>query len=475
MMITGAIAIAMALPAGTLAQKARPQPTPIPAPTGTPSAYPAYGTPAPGVATFRTQPGIPAKITLQQAIDVAAAKSPVLASARGNYHLAQVPVDLAHSAFFPNISATGTYTQTSGGTSGSRTTNSGSSFTQQGLTANLRQLIYDGGRVLAQLHSAQASEVVGLTTYQRSAQTLAFNVAQAYYTALQAHQATIIAAQVVAQNQVQENLVRAQISAGTTARADLATAELPTEQARVALVRAQGAELSAYAAFANTLGLDADTMVQPVDDTTNAPESALISPPISYDQALARALALRPDYVAAQNTVKAAEYNVRAARLGTWPTLEGNAAAGYNSTSLNGQAFQGTNQIGVTLNIPIFDQGITRAQTEQAQYQLDIAHSQLQSELLGVQLNVRQALVDLVSSQSALTQADAELRKAVQVLQSTQAQYRAGVTTLPLLLNAQVGLTQAQTDRNTALYALRQAQQAYRFAVGESDLSAIPT
>ena len=84
----------------------------------------------------------------------------------------------------------------------------------------------------------------------------------------------------------------------------------------------------------------------------------------------------------------------------------------------------------------------------------------------GIQLNVRQALVNLVAAYAALDQTNAELSKAQQVLQSTQAQYRAGVTTLPLLLNAQVGITQALTDEVTAVYTVRQAEQALLFAEG---------
>jgi outer membrane protein TolC len=84
----------------------------------------------------------------------------------------------------------------------------------------------------------------------------------------------------------------------------------------------------------------------------------------------------------------------------------------------------------------------------------------------GVQLNVKQALVALVSAKSALSSADVELYEAQVVLKSTQAQYRAGVTTLPLLLNAQVGLTQALSDQTTSVYTLRQAEQAFLYAEG---------
>jgi hypothetical protein len=57
------------------------------------------------------------------------------------------------------------------------------------------------------------------------------------------------------------------------------------------------------------------------------------------------------------------------------------------------------------------------------------------------------------------------------VLASTQAQFKAGVTTLPLLLNAQVGLTQALTDQSTAVYTLRQAEQAFLYAEGANGAS----
>jgi len=279
--------------------------------------------------------------------------------------------------------------------------------------------------------------------------------------------------QVVHQKEGQEILVTAQLRAGTASRVDLATAQLPTAQARVALVRAQGNQLSAFAAFANQLGLDASALVMPVNDTPANPAASLLTQQkADYDQAVARALLERPDYLAAQYTAQAAAYNVRAQRAGLLPTLTGNAAYGTNSTTATGTDFRSGGSAGVTLSIPIFDQGVTRVQIAQAQTQADIANSQLDESKLTVELNVRQALVGLISAEAAVGQSQAELSKAQEILRATQAQYRAGVTTLPLLLNAQVGLTQAQTDELNAVYALRQAEQTYLFALGENDMGA---
>lgn len=435
------------------------------------AAAPGYAQAVPQLpaSAVQTRPvaGVPAQVTLQQAIDIAVAKSPVLAAARANQQLAQIPVSLARSALFPNLSASATVTHNNQSTFAGR---SFGSNTSKGLNADVRQLIYDGGKLIAQLHQARVNAVAGTQTYDRQLETLAFDVAQAYYSALQAQSATQLAAQVVHQNEVQENLVRAQLRAGTASRVDLATAQLPTAQARVALVRAQGQEATALASFADTLGLDPDVAVAPL----NAPSATAPTPSVtvlSYDQAVARALLLRPDYLAAKNGVMAAQYNVQVQRSGLLPTLTANGSYGTNSTTVTGTDFRPSSTIGATLSIPIFDQGITRAQTEQAQQQLALAQSQLDQTRLGVELNVRQALVGLVTAQGAVAQAQAELAKGQEILKATQAQYRAGVTTLPLLLNAQVGLTTAETDELNAVYGLRQAEQTYVYALGQSSIT----
>jgi outer membrane protein TolC len=185
-------------------------------------------------------------------------------------------------------------------------------------------------------------------------------------------------------------------------------------------------------------------------------------------------LLLRPDYLSAQSTVLAAQYNVQVQRSGNYPSLTGTATYGTNSTTVSGTDFRPSSSIGAQLSIPIFDQGITRAQTEQAQAQLQLAQSQLDQTKLGVELDVREALVGLVTAQGAVAQAQAELNQAQTVLSATQAQYKAGVTTLPLLLNAQVQLTQAQTDQLNAVYQLRQAEQTYLYALGQNTIATTP-
>lgn len=463
MIATIVLAAALAAPAAGPAPVVTPTPLPVALPV--PSA----------------QPGVPQTVTLQQAINIAAARSPVLASAYANLQLTQIPVDLARSALFPNVSASASLERSQNGRSTSSTSGSGSgsggssstfgnTFVSRGLSVNLQQLIYDGGRSIALIHQARANAAAGSQTYQRALETLAFNVAQAYFTALQAAATVRVDQEVLRQAQVNENLTRAQVRAGTSARLDEITAHVPTVQAQVQLTRDQGALASALGAFANSIGLDPTTLVQPANTQSANPSSLLIGV-LPYDQAVTRALLLRPDYLSAQNAVVAAQYNVQAQRDQFYPSITGTASVGTNSTLPGGAGFTASNTVGASVSIPIFNQGLTRAQVSQAQAQLDLANASAAQTRLTVELNVQQALVGVASNQAAVTQAQAALTSAQESLKGAQAQYRAGVTNLVTLLQAQTNYTQAQTTLLNAVYTLRQAEQTYIYAIGESSIN----
>ncbi len=507
----GARAQGRAKPAPTMAPQKLTQPTPYPIATLAPLTgattlpYPAYGTPVPGVDRGRVAPDVGATLTLAQAIAIGFARSPALASARADVGVAAAAARLAGSGLLPSVAGsvsldqahsqvgassggttvtttttstgtgigtgTGTGTGSTVGTSSSNAIrgSSGANVTSAGVGASLRQLIFDGGRIASSVRAARRSETSFADAYRRQLQTVAFNVASSYYNYLSSERTVQVDLEIVRQDQVQENLVRAQVRAGTEAPAQIATAQLPTAQARLAVVRAQGAEIGAAATFANAMGLDANVRVQPVDDApvyTNTPLSSIAIP--TYDDAFRRAIALRPDYDASLQTLAQAKENLRTAQLGLTPTLAGTASVNDNSTGTNLGSFRASQSLGLALSIPIFDQGQTRDNTAQARANIDRATAGVQTTQLGVALNIKQTLANFVTAFAALAQTRQEYATAISNVRATQAQYRAGVTTLPLLLNAQVQLAQAQSDQVTSVYALRQAEQSYLFAVGSN-------
>jgi outer membrane protein len=463
------------------------QPTPFPLTTLAPLTgetslpFPAYGTPVPGVNSGTPAPGISATVTLQQAQMVAFARSPALATARNDVYVEEAEVRLEQAGLLPLLSGAASYDYThaqpgsvpageaAAAAAAGTSVSSGESSTSAGFSLSLSQLIYDGGKIAAGVRAARAAEVSTADAYRRELQTVAYNVAAAYYTYLADERTTQVDLEIVREDVVQLDLVRAQVRAGTAAQSDIATVELPVAEARLAVVQAQGAELSAEAAFVNSMGLDANSKVQPIDDAPIFTATQISSIPVpTYDVALQRAIALRPDYDAALQTVKQNQYLVREAKLGLFPTLSAAGTASDDSTGTNSTAFRNSQTIGLSLSIPIYDQGVTAANVASARANLNNAYAALQTTTLTVQLNIKQALANLVAARAALDETQVAYSTALINLKATDAQYRAGVTTLPLLLNAEVGLTQALTNQVTAVYTLRQAEQTYLYNVGSN-------
>jgi outer membrane protein len=401
----------------------------------------------------------PTLLNLSDAQKIALAQSPALAAARAAVDQAQGSVGIATSGALPNLNA-----QASSDRSRfSVRTGSGTVpilLTSNTASVNLKQLIFDGGRVGQQIKAAKYSSSAARFQLQRQVQTVLFGVAQSYFQALQARHQLITARDSLRLAQTQLKLVEAQFRAGVAARADVITAQLPVAQAELAIAQAANGEQTQVATLLNVMGLPSNTPTTIADDTSIGGTI----PPLG--DVLTIANNARPDLLAARETRRSAEANVGAARAQSFPNISGTAGDGTSSTALNGGTFVPTWALGVSVSVPVFDGGLIHAQTQSALAQLDTARANERAAELTVSLNAQQAYLGLQTARAGLSSATVELSQAHTVLDVTNAQYRAGVTTLPLLLNAQVGLTKAETDYAIALYNFKIAQQQLSLAEG---------
>jgi outer membrane protein len=476
-----------------------PTPAPLPSTGGTPIPYPAYGTPAPDVAHLTQKPGIPTSVSLQQAIKIAVALSPVFANANAQWAIIHARYTSSKQALLPGLNGTaqigneystqgfgvngpgGGVVPTTGPTIGPTSVPTGGGLgtgsasgrtTSESATINLQQLIFDGGRTIANIRSAKYADFAGRATLLRDLQTLSFNVATQYYAVLQDNATVTADAQLVKEFEVNEAAVVAQIKNGAAARSDLAAAQYQTAQAKGNLVSAQGSAIAAQATFATSLGLDADAEAVPKDIT---PQAAQPNP--TYAKSLTRAFILRPDYLSANYTVTSDQENERYAKLARFPILTGAASYGTSrilsspySGAYNTNQFSNDKAIGLTLAVPIYDQGVTNYNVAVAAATLDSAVASFNQERLQVESDVRSSLATLISARALLVQTNSELTAARVSLDATQAQYRVGATTIINVVTAEANLATAQTDQINAVYNVQNAQQNYLDATGEMDL-----
>lgn len=476
-----ALAVVALLPLAAAAQL-QPIPVPTPAPTtapqSTPLPYPAYGPPAPDVQLLVPHPGVPPHVSLSQAIDIAVAISPTFSSQRAVYSELRARYGAERQALFPAISADGTWerdytnAQSCTRTPPIRCTTGAQIATTESWGYTVSQLIFDGGRVIAAIHAAKEADLAGRGTLLRELDTLAYDVAQDYYAVLEDKALVDADQQLVREFETEENAVRAQIRNGVSALSALAQAEYQTAQARGALVQAQGAAITAQAQFATLLGLDADTQIVP---EPLGPDTYTATP--TYAKSLAQALLLRPDYQSSQYSVSSDQANLRYAELAYVPTLN----AQYNDSTArqfpavpppygsNGQ-WSPTRSLGLTLSIPIYDQGQTWYNIQIAKYTLVQANATLLETKLTVESDVRSALAQLFSARANFVQARSALSAAQVSMQAAQASYRVGVDTILDLVTAEGNLATAQSNYISALYGVRTAEQNYLYATGLSDL-----
>lgn len=450
----GALAIfATAQAAFAAPTPATPAPMSMPAPVAIPAAS-----------------GPPVALTLTQAEDIALASSPALAFARAQYAQAAAGVGSARSGALPNIAITGSTIRSKssnfGSQSGTGNGNGGGSIFSTSTSASLalRQLIVDGGRIRAATQAARFSTDAARLNLERQIQTVQFGVAQSYYLALQARHLLITAQDSLNLAQVQEKLVNAQYKAGVVSNADVLTAQLPVAQAQLAVAQAQNGEQTQIALLLDTMGLSSQTPVTIADEGAGSVQVPALT------SVLDMALRQRPDLLAAQASFDAANASVRAARLGLFPTIAGTGSDGTSANKVDtipGTGNYGNSySLGLNLSFPLFDGGLTHAQTASAQAAADQAAANLKAAQLLVSLNVQQAYLGIVTAQAGLNAAEVEYSQARTVLDVTNAQYKSGVTTLPLLLNAQVGLSKAESDRVNALYTYKTAWQQLLLAEG---------
>ncbi|MBV9234155.1 MAG: TolC family protein [Candidatus Eremiobacteraeota bacterium] len=489
-------------------------PSPLPQPTisGTPIPYPAYGTPAPDVVKLAPKKGVPQSISLEDAIRIAVALSPTFALQNAQWAAIHAKYRASLQAYYPGISGTANVGKSYGsGSSGSTSSLTGvtpspaaaptpttiptkapfgvysqSVFTQESVGITITQLIFDGGRTIAAIRSAKAADIAGRATLLRQLQTLALQVANAYYAVLENNATVAADAQLVHEFEVNEAAVAAQIRNGAAARSDIAAAQFQTAQARGNLITAQGNAIGAQSTFATTLGLDADAEVVPKPLRATP---AVATPP--YAGSLKRALLMRPDYVSAQYNVESAKENLRYAKLARFPVLAAAATDNIGRTFTNcysttttlrngnvvpvsfcpGPAGWSNNKtLGLNLAIPIYDQGVTNYNVAVAQSQLDQAIASFNVTRLTVESDVRSSLATMTSAEAALVQARSELVSAQVSLDATQAQYKVGATTILNVVTAEANLSTAQSAYITALYNVQTARQNYLYATGVSDV-----
>jgi outer membrane protein TolC len=315
--------------------------------------------------------------------------------------------------------------------------------------------------------SSSEAEYASHLSYQSDRDLVVFTTGSAYLlviadrAAVESIRAQVRTAQALYDQDVDKN------AQGVIARIDVlrARVELQTQQQR--LIAAENQLNIDKLSLARIIGLPNG---QAFSLTDTVPYRALEDH--TLPQALAQAYATRPDYLAAERQVTAADLAFRAASAEVYPS--GSLSADYGQIgSPNFSAAHGTYSVTVALNIPIFLGSRVRADKLQAQSALAQRRAEL-ADLGGrIDDQVRTAFYNLSSSSELVTVAQSNIDVANETLTQAQDRLSAGVANNLEVVQAQESVAAANQSYIASLYSFNLAKIALAQILGVAERSAV--
>lgn len=349
----------------------------------------------------------------------------------------------------------------------------GQSLVTQGIdakqaTASLQLPIDISGNIGRIVRASKANLIASQETLQATRNDVKLTVRRAYLNILRAEEQIEVAKSAIDEAEERLKNAKTELDAGTKAKIDVIRIEAQLAQAQSDLIAAQNQWTLAKQALNNLLGRPIETEYQ--TQRVNALPPAPSVEPTNIDKA---AQGARPEAKALARTQEALAYVRQATERGLQPTL--NMAINYqrNIDPVGFGARENITTGSLTLNWPIFDSGVTRAQVKQARQDEEQAKIQLEQVRLGISLEVRQALTNMTNASARLEVAQRQLAAAEENYRISRVRLASGEGITLEITDALTQLTQARTGVVSARYDYLTAFSELQRAVGSDDLQSL--
>lgn len=312
------------------------------------------------------------------------------------------------------------------------------------LRANLSWTVFSLNSIKTYLASKHYFEASKLSA-EDSKQMVILTVGNAYLRVL-ADEAQIDATQAqVETSKVSLDQATSNHNAGTAPRLDQLRAQVDYQSLQQQLIVAKNTAEKDKLALAHIIGLPLGQKFEVAD---KAPYAAFDQPDVQT--AIKQALDNRKDRQASAEITKANQDQRKAATYDRLPTLK--ADADYGDIGVNVGNSHGTIDAVGTITIPIFKEMEFRGEAQVAQAQLDQQRDQ-QSDLdAQIEADVRDALLDIASSQQQVEVSKSNVDLSEQELSDAQQRYKAGVSDNLAVSDAQRSVAQANSQYVNSLY-----------------------
>ena len=308
--------------------------------------------------------------------------------------------------------------------------------------------LYTGGKVEGNIDVAKLGKTNAQEDILRVEQATKYSAIQGYYGLLAYQELQGVYHEAVDNLQGHLDNVQAQYNVGTKARVDVLSSDVSLANAKTTAITADNNVAVAESNLNNILGLPLETKLNLADhqlpfDTYN----------ISLQEATDYAMKYRPEVLQAAIAVQEAERNIDIANAGNRPTV---AITGGNDWADN--TFPGIDankrswKVAAGVTYSLYDGGATKAKVNQAKQDLLVARETEQKTREAVQLEVKQAYLNIRSAAQKVEETQTVVDQARENYRIQNIRYQAGVGINLDVLDAQLSLNEAQVNHIQALY-----------------------
>ncbi len=313
------------------------------------------------------------------------------------------------------------------------------------------------------LRSARQSTASAKSDYQDARDMVIRNVA-ALYLSSQSQFAEAAAAQSrVETAQALYKLAAEQRDAGVATGIDVLRAQVELANERQALVQARNRAKGSLLVLARNIGMSPGTEIELADPLAFHSTQA-----IKVESVLPLALELRPDFQALRRTREALVEQLRASRSRYLPKLTASGNYGGIGRTLNSVNATGAAQL--SLSFTVFDRD-REGEAAEITSRIQRIERQMSDARLGVEQELRQAMLNIDSAAEEVTYAGAGLELARKELDLAQLRFSQGVTNNVEVISAQDALSRAQQNSIVALTHHADARISLARAMGNTEAS----
>jgi outer membrane protein TolC len=255
---------------------------------------------------------------------------------------------------------------------------------------------------------------------------------------------------------------QARHQAGTAPLLDELRARVDAQTLDQQLIVAENALEKDKLALARVIGLP---LAQQFHLTDDVPFAAFEQ--VDVDAAVKQAQQNRKDLAAAAEQTEAAVDERKAATAQRFPVFKFDGDYGDIGPTLGHS--HGTGDATGTLSVPIFKEFELRGQAEIAQSQLDTARAEQSDKKAQVDADVRDALLDIASTEKQVEVARSSVELAAEALSEAQQRYTNGISDNLAVSQAQQSVAQANDQYVTSLYRHNVAKLSLARALGAGD------